>query len=159
MPGKENALVPEVIPVQTVKKSAKPRSEAQKAATSKALTALRAKRESQKAAQEAEVAEVKEEVKAAKKKPVKVPPPVSYATLGDLERFKKEMMSSMPVVEKPVVSADSGEPTLREKIIEKPLVIEKPLPNVVERIVEKVIEKPPRIVSGNELLDKIFFGR
>lgn len=144
MPGKETAL-PEVIPVQTVKKAVKPRSEAQKAATSKALEALRAKREAQKSAQEAEVAEVREEVKAEKKKPVRVPPPVSYATIGDLERFKKEMMSSIvppTVVEKPV-----------EKVVEK--VIEKP----VEKVIERVIEKPPRIVSGNELLDKIFFGR
>lgn len=141
-------------------KPKKERSPAQKEATAKALTILRAKREAQKKQQEEEVAGIEEDKKeaviTAKKEQQKakklvntlkaVPPEQSpFITASDFEKFKSEVLSSLKPVEKPI-----------ERIIEKPVE------RIVERPVEKtVVKEVPinRIVSGNELLDRIFFNR
>jgi hypothetical protein len=53
-------------------------------------------------------------------------------------------------------------PVPGERVVEKPVerIVEKPVDRIVERPVEKVVERE-RIVhlSGNALLDKIFFGK
>lgn len=140
-----------------VNKPKKERSPAQKAATAKALEILRSKREANRKAQEEEVAEVEEEKKTevikakterakAKKlvNTLRAAEEVPYLTMSDFEKFKAEMMTSI----KPVAPV--------EKVVEK--VIEKPVEKTVIREVP-VQKEVVKIVSGNELLDRIFFGR
>jgi len=150
-------------PIETKLKLTKPkkeRSPAQKEATAKALSILRAKREAQRKQQEEEVAGVeedkKEEVLKAKKEQQKgkkivsalrtVPPEQSpYITTTDFEKFKSEILTTL-------------KPT--EKVVEK--VVEKPIERIIEKPVEKTIVKEVavnRVISGNELLDRIFFNR
>jgi len=133
-----------------VNKPKKERSEKQKAATAKALDILRAKREANRKAQEEEVAEVQEEKKAEvikakteKQKAKKLVNTLSQAqevpfvTRNDFDSFKNDILSQL----KP----SNKEPTIVEKIVEKP--------------VEKtIVRESVRVVSGNELLDRIFFG-
>jgi hypothetical protein len=136
-----------------VNKPKKERSPAQKAATAKALDILRSKREAQRKAQEEEVAEVQEEKKAevikaktekqkAKKlvTTLRAAEEVPYITRNDFDAFKNDIMAHLkpppPVALPPVV----------EKVIEKPVIREVP---------KEVV----RVVSGNELLDRIFFGK
>lgn len=138
-------------------KPKKERTPAQKEATAKALSILRSKREAQKKQQEEEVAGVeedkKEAVMTAKKEQQKakklvntlkaVPPEQSpYVTATDFQKFKSEILTTLKPVE--------------------PKIIEKPVERIVEKPVEKTIVKEVpinRIVSGNELLDRIFFNR
>ena len=142
-------------PPLKVNKPKKERSPAQQAATAKALDILRAKRDAQKKAQEEEVAGLDEEKKAeaiktkterhkAKKiiNTLSRSDEVPYITKSDFESFKNEFMTlhkPAPVPQAPVVVA--------------------PPPPVVERVVEKpIVKETVRILSGNELLDRIFFG-
>jgi centrosomal protein CEP164 len=154
-----------------------PRSErtpAQIEAAKKMYEGLRAKREANKKIQEEEASKKQEETiqqlaeqKAAaivesrlqnQKSPGEPPAPVplaqekkqrqkrsEYLTKQHLDSFKQELLSSMthPQVEKQI-----------EKIIERPVekIIEKPIEKIIER--EKVVH-----LSGNALLDKIFFNR
>ena len=147
--------------VETKLKLVKPkkeRSPAQKEATAKALGILRAKREAQRKQQEEEVAgleeDKKEEVLKVKKEQQKakkivsalrtVPPEQSpYITATDFEKFKSEVLTS-----------------LKPAVVEK--VVEKPVEKIIEKPVEKTIIKEVavnRVISGNELLDRIFFNR
>ena len=145
-------------------KPKKERSPAQKEATAKALGILKAKREAQRKQQEEEVAGVEEDKKEAVLKAKKeqqkakkivsalrtVPPEQSpYITATDFEKFKSEVLTSL----KPINE-------VKEKVVEK--VIEKPVEKIIERPVEKTIVKEVpvnRVISGNELLDRIFFNR
>jgi hypothetical protein len=140
-----------------VNKPKKERTPAQKAATAKALDILKAKREAQRKAQEEEVAEVQEEKKAEvikakteKQKAKKLVATLSraddvpYITRNDFDAFKNDIMSHLkptqPVA--PVV----------ERVVEKP----------IEKTIIKEVHIPKEVVkvlSGNELLDRIFFGR
>ena len=129
----------------------KERTEKQKEATHKMLGILKAKRESFKKAQEEEATTTEEvvvEPAPIKPRNKKLPPAPEYITKFHLENFKKELLSSMP--------------TPGERVVEKPVerIVEKPVDRIVERPVEKVVERE-RIVhlSGNALLDKIFFGK
>lgn len=149
------------IQVETIKtKEPKPKrkqTEAQKANTAKMLAGLKAKREAQKKAQEEEAemlkaegdelkiqAKQRERLEKAKLQRKKLPPPSerpTYITAAELQKFKLEMLE----IVKPVK-------VVKEKEVEVEKVIEKPV------VVEKVIEKPTtKIISGNELLDRIFF--
>ena len=125
----------------------KPRSEAQKAHTNIMLAKLKAKREANKAMQEDEASkELPKVVIEQPPKPVPVKP--EYLTKNHLESFKKELLSSMP--------------TPGERIVEKPVekIVEKPVERIVERPVEKIVEREKIVhLSGNALLDKIFFGK
>lgn len=136
-------------------------TEAQKENTKKMLVALKAKREAQKKAQEEEAEMLKaegdelkiqakkreyyEKAKAGKKK---LPPPSerpTYITAAELQKFKLEMLEHIKPIK--VVHKQEVEVPV-EKIVEKPVVV------------EKVIEKPTtRVISGNELLDRIFFTK
>ena len=126
------------------------------------LGILKAKRESFKKAQEeesntaepsacggtalpGEVATAGEPIKPRKKK---LPPTPEYITKFHLENFKKELLSSMP--------------TPGERVVEKPVekIVEKPVERIVERPVERVVEREKIVhLTGNALLDKIFFGK
>jgi hypothetical protein len=155
---KSNALVIE-------KKIPKKRqqSEKQKESFQKALVALKTKREALKKAQEEEAemlkaegdelkiqAKQRERLEKAKLGRRKLPPPEerpTYITAAELQKFKLEMLE----VVKPVKVVKEKEVEV-EKVVEK--VVEKPV------VVEKVIEKPTtKVISGNELLDRIFFNK
>lgn len=132
-------------------------TEAQKENTKKMLIALKAKREAQKKAQEEEAemlkaegdelklqAKKREYYEKAKVSKKKLPPPSerpTYITAAELQKFKLEMLDMV----KPVKVVKEREVEV-EKIVEKPVVV------------EKVVEKPTtKIISGNALLDSIFF--
>lgn len=152
--------VPDVMDEVEIKKPKvkRERTEAQKAAWEKALTNLKAKREANKKAQEeeaemlkAEKDEVKiqekqrERMEKARLQKKKLPPPAErppYITAAELQKFKLEMLEVM----KPVK-------VVKEKEVEVEKVVEKPV--MVEKVVEKI---KPQIISGNDLLDRIFFG-
>jgi len=147
----------------TKTKEKKARSPAQIAAQQKALATLKERRDKIKA--EEEKAEKEAEVDAGKKAELdkikyekakmqrkRLPAPPSYITSNDLDRFKNDLLGSLnkqqPVVQQPVV---------QQPILEPP----KPAPVVVERVIEKVLEKPvpaPKL-TGHELLDRIFFNK
>lgn len=144
----------ESVPQEIKTKVKRPQTEKQKQNFQKALTALKAKRETLKKAQEEEAemlkaekdevalqrkqAEAYEKAKVSKKKR---PAPPAYITAAELEKFKLELLDSM----KPV------------KVI-KEVEVEKVVEKVKPVVVEKVIEKPTtKVISGNELLDRIFF--
>lgn len=162
---KKKVKVSEEVPVAPIAKAEKPkreRTEAQKATTAKALAALREKREALKKAQEEELAHLDDEkreeklkiqqAKNQKRAGSKLPPLVEYITKGDLERFKKELFQAMP------------REVVREIPVEKEVIKEKVVP--VERHVvrERVVEQPVpypvvKQLSGNDLLDRIFFNK
>lgn len=151
------------IQIEAVKtKEPKPKrkqTEKQKENTVKMLAALKAKRESTKKAQEAEAemlkaegdelkiqAKQRERLEKAKLQKKKLPPPSErppYITAAELQKFKLEMLEHI----KP-------QKIVKEKEVEVEKVVEKPV------VVEKVIEKPTtKIITGNELLDRIFFNK
>ena len=143
-------------PPLKVNKPKKERSPAQQAATAKALDILRAKRDAQKKAQEEEVAGLDEEkkteaikTKTERHKAKKIISTLSrsdevpYITKSDFESFKNEFMT----LHKPA------------PVPQAPVIVAPPPPPVVERVVEKpIVKETVRILSGNELLDRIFFG-
>lgn len=136
-------------------------TEKQKENTKKMMEALKTKREAQKKAQEEEAEMLKAEgdelklqakqrdyYEKAKLSKKKLPPPSerpTYITAAELQKFKLEMLD----IVKP-------QKIVREKEVEVEKVVEKPV--VVEKV--KVVEKPTtKIISGNELLDRIFFNK
>ena len=132
----------------------KPRSEKQIAQTEKLKHRRKELRESHKKAQEEEattVAPVEVEHDAPKshrKKGYKLPPAPEYITKNHLEQFKAELLAGIP---------QPG-----ERVVEKPVerIVEKPVDRIVERPVEKIVEREKVVhLSGNALLDKIFFGK
>lgn len=139
----EPPTLPESIPVEKPVKEKKPRTDAQKAATQKALSAMTAARKERAVKQ----LEKKEEVKVAKKMIEKkiVDENISFATKKDIEAMRKELFDLRAMHE-------------ATKLV--PAVAPKQ-----ERIVERVIERVPTAVahptklSGNALLDSIFFNK
>lgn len=129
-------------------------SEAKKASLAKMFEALKAKREQQKADQERETAEIKEERKQAKLKEQaekkmkrRFPPVAQYVTVRDLEKFKNDLVAILPKTVYQEVPVDR--------------IVPQPIPVPIETVREKVVQvlQPPTVkkVSGNELLDNIFF--
>lgn len=156
-------MEPDSIALENVKtKAPKPKkqqTEKQKENTIKMLAGLKSKRESMKKAQEEEAEMLKaegdelkiqakqrdrlEKAKLQKKKlpPVTERPP--YITAAELQKFKLEMLD----IVKPVK-------VVKEKEVEVERIVEKPV------MIEKVIEKPTtKVISGNDLLDRIFFNK
>jgi hypothetical protein len=143
--------------VKTTAPKKRVQSEKQKENFQKALSALKQKREAQKKAQEEEAEMLKaekdelkiqekqrerfEKAKLQKKKlPAERP---TYITAAELQKFKLEMLDMV----KP-------QKIVKEREVEVQKVVEKPV------VVEKVVEKPTtKIISGNELLDRIFFNK
>jgi hypothetical protein len=134
----------------------KPRTEKQIAQTAKMLSAMKEKREYHKKVQEEEASalvtavesvNVEYEPTKPKKKPV-LPPAPEYITKSHLEKFKSELLAGIP---------QPG-----ERVVEKPIerIVEKPVDRIVERPVERIVEREKVVhLSGNALLDKIFFGK
>jgi hypothetical protein len=140
-------------------KTTRERTEKQKAAAQRMMVGLKARREAMKKAQEDEAemlkaekdelkiqAKQRERLEKAKFQKKKLPPPSErppYVTAAELQKFKLEMLE----VIKPVK-------VIKEKEVEVEKIVEKPV------IVEKVIDRPTtKIISGNELLDRIFFNK
>jgi hypothetical protein len=129
-------------------------SEAKKASLAKMFEALKVKRELQKADQERETAEIKEERRQAKLKATaerkqkrRFPPVAQYVTVRDLENFKNELIGILPKTVYQEVPVD--------RIVPHPVAV--PVETVREKVVQ--VLQPPSVkkVSGNELLDNIFF--
>jgi hypothetical protein len=143
------------------KENAPVRTEAQKAAWARAMAVMKEKREAHRATQEKEAAENKEtlhQVKLkeryakieAKKKAL--PPVAQYVTVKDLYDFKKEFFDMMPHIVR--------EPPPPPKEIYKEVPVDAPrlVPYPVVKEVVRVVEKPARVITGNELLDRLYFG-
>ena len=124
-----------------------------KAAFEKAMAALKEKRESHKATQEREAAANADErhqqvlkARYAKRDAnrAKLPPVAQYVTVKDLQDFKKEFFSMMP----------------KEVYKEVPVPVERIVPHAVvkEVVREKIVEKP-KVITGNELLDRLYFNK
>jgi hypothetical protein len=126
-------------------------SEKKKAALQKMFEGLKAKREQQRADAERESAEIKEERKQAKLKALaerkaarRFPPVAQYVTVRDLENFKNQLIQILPKTVYQEVPVD--------RIVPQPIAI--PVETVREKVVQVV---QPKKVTGNELLDNIFF--
>jgi hypothetical protein len=145
--------------VETIPPKKRNQTEAQKAATQKMLQGLKARREITKKAQEEEAemlkaekdelkiqARQREQLEKAKLQKRKLPPPSerpTYITAAELQKFKLEMLD---VLKPQRIIKEREVEVAVEKIVEKPV------------IVEKLIEKnTTKLVSGNALLDSIFF--
>lgn len=143
------------IRVETKLPTKKPQTQKQKDNFVKAMAALKAKRETQKKAQEDEAEMLKaegdelkiqakqrdtlEKAKVGRRKlPADRP---TYITAAELQKFKLEMLD----IVKPVKVIKEREVEV-EKIVEKPVVVEK-----------HIETKTTKVISGNALLDSIFF--
>ena len=150
----ETKAEPEVVPPFKKKQPTKRvMSEKQKDNLKKGLEALKKKREDQKKAEEEEEKMMKEHnpqaleqkqgdayVKA-KKNRVARPAPPPFALRSELVAFKNELLSMYKPSE-----------------IVKEVVKEVPVDRVVE-VVKQVEVPTTRVVSGKELLDRIFFNK
>ena len=120
----------------------KPRSEAQQAATQKALAAMTAKRKELLEKHK----EKKEEVKKAKKivEDKIIKEDLGFVTKNDFESMKKELFELRGM--------------LSQQAKEKPKAAE-PKERVVERVIERVptpVQQPQKL-TGHALLDSLFF--
>jgi hypothetical protein len=125
---------------------------ARKEAVNKMFEGLKAKREADKLAQETDTQEqinAKEQRKLQKKymrrEAKKLPDVTSYVTMQDLEYFKNELIGVMPKTIYKEVPVD--------RIVPKLITV--PVETVREKIVPVI--QPPKKITGNELLDSIFF--
>ena len=75
----------------------------------------------------------------------KVPSISSYVTISDLEHFKKELIGIMPKTIYKEVPVD--------RLVPKAIAV--PIETIREKVVQVV--QPPKKITGNELLDSIFF--
>tara|TARA_R110002126_G_scaffold100249_2_gene231708 strand:+ start:1572 stop:2132 length:561 start_codon:yes stop_codon:yes gene_type:complete len=149
----ESESEPEVV-VKEVEppKAKKELSEAKKEAMAKMFSALKAKREANKTAQEIESqsdSDYKRQRKLQKmnemRQAKKVPKLSSYVTMEDLEHFKRELIGVMPKTIYKEVPVD--------RIVPKAIAV--PIETVREKVVQ--VLQPPKKITGNELLDSIFF--
>lgn len=143
--------------VETALPKKRQQTDKQKAATKKMLEGLKSRREIQKKSQEEEAemlkaekdelkiqARQRERLEKAKVQKKKLPPPSerpTYITAAELQKFKLEMLD----VIKP-------QKVIKEREVE--VAVEKPV--IVEKIVHKEIPTT-KVISGNDLLDRIFF--
>jgi len=135
----------------------RPISEKQRDNLRKGMAILKAKREALRKQQEEEATSNIPEP-SIKEKPPSQPPlekPIvrekkkKNVSIDDFNNFKNELMTSLKpserIVEKPI-----------EKIVEVEKFVDRP----VDRVIEKIVEKPVnRVISGSELLDRLFFSK
>jgi hypothetical protein len=139
-------------PTEAVPVKKKEMTPARKEAVNKMFEGLKAKREADKLAQETDTQEqinAKEQRKLQKKymrrEAKKLPDVTSYVTMQDLEYFKNELIGVMPKTIYKEVPVD--------RIVPKLITV--PVETVREKIVPVI--QPPKKITGNELLDSIFF--
>jgi hypothetical protein len=131
-------------------------SDKQRENLQKGMAALKAKREALRHQQEEEATNNIPEPSVKEKPPNDAPPvkPIvrekkKKLSVDDFNNFKSELLSSL-------------KPSERVIEVEKPVerVVEKFVDRPVDRIVERIIEKPVnRVISGSELLDRLFFSK
>ena len=139
----------------------RPISEKQRDNLRKGMAILKAKREALRKEQEQEATSNIPEPSVKEKppsqphleKPIVREKKKKNVSIDDFNNFKNELLTSMKpserIVEKPI-----------EKIVEVEKVVEKFVDRPVDRVVEKIIEKPVnRVISGSELLDRLFFTK
>ena len=139
----------------------RPISEKQRDNLRKGMAILKAKREALRKEQEQEATSNIPEPSVKEKPPSQPPEPKPIVrekkkknvSIDDFNNFKNELLTSMKpserIVEKPI-----------EKIVEVEKVVEKFVDRPVDRVVEKIVEKPVnRVISGSELLDRLFFTK
>ena len=144
------------------KKEKKPRTDKQKEAAKKMMDALAAKRKQQAEQEEADVKAATELDKQEKMKlqyeiaknikkisSKKLPPVPNYVTTAQLEMMERRLLAALP---KEIYRDVPREIVVKEKIVPVDRI------NVVEK--ETIREKPivqQKQISGNQLLDSIFF--
>jgi hypothetical protein len=131
-----------------------PRTEAQIAATAKAFASLQAKRQQAKEDadkeeatmdNEAKQSKLKEKYEKAKLARKALPPVPNYVTVSDLNAFKNDLLQFMP---KTVYKEVPGP----ERVVYR----DRQVP--VDKVeVKEVVKEKPVVISGNQLLDSIFF--
>ena len=135
----------------------KERTPAQKEATAKALTILKERREAKKKAEEDRMKQATEQERQRilaqkyeqkKRNKEKLPPPPSYVTLADMEKFKNDILSSLP---KEVYKAVEVE----KKVVK---VKEEPKPSVKHVDIPTPAPQPAKL-TGHALLDRLFFEK
>tara|TARA_R110000868_G_scaffold1210_3_gene9233 strand:- start:2166 stop:2702 length:537 start_codon:yes stop_codon:yes gene_type:complete len=143
-------------------KGKKERTPAQIAATQKALTVLKERREAKNAADKERLEKASEAEKQRilatkyeekKQRRHKLPPAPAYVTMGDLESFKKELISAMP---KEVYKAVEIE--RKPKKEKEPPMPENRYPAPPPAVAAPV-PQPQQPLSGHALLDKMFFTK
>jgi len=148
---------PEVLEVTPIepkpsKAAKKELTPAKKEAVTKMFEGLKKKREERKAEQEKETEEAKQEKEQKRLKKLnekrlqkKLPQLASYVTKQDLEEFRKDLLGVMPKTIYKEVPVD--------RIV--PQAIAVPIETVREKVVQ--VLQPPKKITGNELIDSIFF--
>lgn len=133
----------------------KERTPAQKEATAKALNILKERREAKKKAEEDRMKQATEQERQRilaqkyeqkRRNKEKLPPPPSYVTLADMEKFKNDILSSLP---KEVYKAVEVEKKV-VKVKEEPKPVAKPI------IASAPVVAPAKL-TGHALLDRLFF--
>jgi len=131
-------------------------SDKQRENLQKGMAILKAKREALRRQQEDEATNNIPEP-SVKEKPPNDPPLVKpivrekkkKLSIDDFNNFKSELLTTLKpserIVEKPI-----------EKIVEVEKFVDRPVDRIVERIVEKPVN---RVISGSELLDRLFFSK
>jgi len=131
-------------------------SDKQRENLQKGMAILKAKREALRRQQEDEATNNIPEPSVKEKPPNDAPPvkPIvrekkKKLSIDDFNNFKSELLTTLKpserIVEKPI-----------EKIVEVEKFVDRPVDRIVERIVEKPVN---RVISGSELLDRLFFSK
>jgi phage terminase small subunit len=120
------------------------------------MEALKARREGLRKQQEEEATNNIPEPSVKEKPPNDAPPvkPIvrekkKKLSIDDFNNFKNEILTNL-------------KPSERIVEVEKPIekIVEKFVDRPVDRVVERIIEKPVnRVISGSELLDRLFFSK
>ena len=148
---------PEILPTETPQtvakpvKEKKPRTEAQQAATVKALAAMTAKRKEL----NEKAKEKKEEIKKAKKviEEKMIKEDIGFVMKNDFDTKISSLMKEVGEL-RGLLSAAQQQKT------EKPIPAPKP-ERIVERVIERVPERSttPTRLTGTALLDRLFFDK
>ena len=148
-PPKTDQAPESQLPQEAVKpvKVKKPRSEAQQAATQKALAAMTAKRKQLNEEHREKKEEVKQAVKVVKEKILK--DKVSFVTLQDFEATKRELAELRGML------------TAKQQFEKERVVVPPKQERIVERVIERVPtpSQPVQKLTGTALLDSIFFNK
>jgi hypothetical protein len=131
-------------------------SDKQRENLQKGMAILKAKREALRKQQEDEATNNIPEPSVKEKPPNDAPPvkPIvrekkKKLSMDDFNNFKSELLTSLKPSER-IVEVEKPVEKIVEKFVDRP----------VDRIVERIVEKPVnRVISGSELLDRLFFTR
>jgi hypothetical protein len=144
-------------------KGKKERTPAQMAATQKALQVLKERREAKNAADKERLDKASDaerqrilanKYEEKKQRKRALPPAPSYVTMGDLETFKKDIISALP---KEVYKAVEVERKPRKE--KEPPMPENRYPVAAPVAAPAPIVQQPQALSGHALLDKMFFTK